>query len=250
MQSVRISVVVAHAAHLLSILGMVTRWRPEVLILTQSDTTLGKQQANVIQAGLHMVGLADRVTYLGIDEVTSYRQALAGNFSFHIEALPRITAWLERVEPEAVFGDAFELTNYQHDVGRLLLDAAVTKHRARGLRLRSYEIPLSVQPSLPCGPLQFGSFLSGPFERFRLTAAEAGLKQRVVDWASTVDSFVGKVAPLFPGLDVEIYREVRLIAIMPCRPLGLRVTMMLAAAKKFRWAVTKKRLPSIITSVR
>lgn len=155
-----------------------------------------------------MIGMQDRVTDLAIEEEASYAHALSGDFSFHTDALPRIFAWIERVRPDAVFGDAFELTNYQHDVGRLLLDGAVARYRARGVHLQNYEFPLSARPAQPGAPLQFGAFVRGPFEQFGLTADEVKLKQRIVQWSAEADPFVAQVAPLFPAVDIEAYRQV------------------------------------------
>jgi hypothetical protein len=208
MEGKRVGVVVSHVAHLLTIAGMVMRWHPHILVLTRSDREPGSAQAEVVRAGLTMLGLQNLVTELQIGEETSYAHALTGNFSFHLEALPRILAWIGQVRPDAVFGDAFELSNYQHDVGRLLLDAAIARRRAQGAHLQNYEIPLSARLARPGAILQFGTFLCGPSEQFRLTANEVELKRRIVDLAVQADPFVAYAAPLFPAIDIETFREI------------------------------------------
>jgi hypothetical protein len=208
METKRVAFVVSHAAHLLTVVGMALRWRPYVLLLTSSATGVGARQGDLIRTGLAKIGLRDRAHGLAIDEAQSYREALAGNFAFHMSATSRILDWIKEVRPEAVFGDAFELTNYQHDVGRLLLDAAIKRSRQEGLDVTNYEFPLCFRPAQDRARLQFGVFPSGHYEQFRLSREEIASKVQIVDWATRLDKFIAYAAPLFPGPEIERYRKV------------------------------------------
>jgi hypothetical protein len=203
-----LAIVTAHAAHLLTVTGLILRSRPHVLLLTQTSVGPGAGQAELVQALLNRVGLAEHVTTLEIDEAESYRRALAGDFSFHLGMMPLIVDWLQRVQPAAVLGDAYEMSNYQHDVGRLMLDLAIKQHNRSRHLVDNYEFPLSSRLDRDGAPLVFGMFLTGRGEEFRLLPEEIAIKRQVVDLAAQHDSFVSHVASLFPGVDVEYYRPV------------------------------------------
>jgi hypothetical protein len=201
MDNRRCAVVVAHAAHLLTVVGMLLRWRPHVLVLNRAGVGPGVEQPRLVREGLALLGLADQATEFGIVETESYPRALVHDFDYFLKIGDRIAAWLDAVEPEVVLGDAFELSNFQHDVGRFLLDRAL-----RGRSVLNFEFPLSYQPS--SGSLLFGTLPAGPFEQLRLSAAEAALKREVVERAAAADPFVANVRAYFPSLETETYREV------------------------------------------
>jgi hypothetical protein len=204
----RIAVVVSHPVHLLTVAGMLLRWRPHLLMVLRAPTGPGAGQADLIRKGLAMAGLNDRATFLDVDEDESYRQALAGNPAMHLELADRLRAWLSQVKPQAVLGDAFEASNFQHDVVRLMLDEAVRRCRAEGLEIGNYEFPLSSREDRPGATLRYGSFPAGDRTEHRLSPAEADLKRTIIDWSKTQDAFVAKVAQFFPSLWVETHRPV------------------------------------------
>jgi hypothetical protein len=203
-----LGIVTSHSAHLLTLAGVILRFRPKVLLLTQTSVGLGADQAKLVHSLLERVGLAQHVTTLSVDEAESYRCALAGDFSFHLRIMPQILDWLRNVRPATVLGDAYEMSNYQHDVGRLMLDWAIKQYNRSGRVLENYEFPLSSQLDLDGAPLVFGKFITGPSEAFRLRPEEIALKAQIVELAARHDAFVSQVAPLFPGVDIEYYRRV------------------------------------------
>jgi len=136
-----LAIATTHAAHLLPVTGLILRYRPQVLLLTQTSVGPGAGQAELVQSLLERVGLAELVTALEIDEAESYRRALAGDFSFHLQMSPQIIDWLQKVRPAAVLGDAYEMSNYQHDVGRLMLDWAIKRYNSLGQVAENYEFP-------------------------------------------------------------------------------------------------------------
>ena len=204
----RLGLVVAHPAHILTVFGMVLRYRPKILLLTHAYAGNGFGQANLIQRCFELCGIEDCTTDLEMDEAESYRRAIAYDFGYHENIIASIRDWLDITRPNSVLGDAFELSNYQHDVGRLLLDHALASFPSSGPPIANYEFPLSVQADGDGQELQYGRFLSGEFEEFTLTEEEFHLKQRAVQLASQLDSFVGQVASVFPSLGKECFRPV------------------------------------------
>jgi hypothetical protein len=205
-----LAIVTSHAAHLLTVTGLVLRFRPQVLLLTQTSVGPAAAQVELVETLLNRVGLGGHVTTADIDEPESYRRALAGDFSYHLRMMPQIVDWLQKVRPAAVLGDAYEMSNYQHDVGRLMLDCAIKRYNRSGHAAENYEFPLSSRLDRDDAPLTFGRFLTGPSEEFRLLPPEIATKRQVVELAARHDAFVSNVAPLFPGVDVEYYRSVPL----------------------------------------
>jgi hypothetical protein len=206
--SKNVAFVVAHPAHLLTVLGLVLKYKPRVLLLTHAFAGLGAGQAELIRTGFRMVGMEDRITDFEIDEAESYRRALAKDFAYHRAIVPRIVDWLESAQADVVFGDAFELSNYQHDVGRVMLDQAIKMLRSKGRSVANYEFPLSVRADRPGAELEFGRFIEGSNEEYALSQMDCVLKRKMVEMAKIGDSFISHVAPQFPGLEVERYRPV------------------------------------------
>ncbi len=204
----RLAVVVSHPAHLLTILGILLRWRPHILMLDEALTGPGAGQTSRIQMGLNMVGLSDRASSFEIDEDESYRRALQQDHAYHIALSDRILAWLGEVNPTHVLGDAFEASNFQHDIGRLMLDDAIDRFRDAGHAVENLEFPLSSALDEPEAPLVYGRFLTGEWCDYRLDEAQIRMKRQAVQWARGQDAFVDHVADEFPSLEIESYRPV------------------------------------------
>lgn len=100
----RAAFVVSHPAHLLTVLGMVLRWRPSILMLVEAPTGPGAGQEDLVREGLELAGLDNQCDALRFDEDESCRRALAGDHGFHLELGARIQDWLEEVNPDVVFG--------------------------------------------------------------------------------------------------------------------------------------------------
>lgn len=196
--NLRTAFVVAHPAHLLTVCGMLIRWRPHVLILNRTSQGPGAGQVELVQRGLQMLGVGDRTTCLDIDEPESYRCALAGDYGFHTRPIPKMVDWLVRVQPDRVLGDAFEMSNFQHDIGCVQLHAALGLYeQAQATNVPHYEFPLSCRESYAGAPLKFGVFVGTPGETFELSAEEIALKRQLVEWAAIHDPFIADVAPKF-----------------------------------------------------
>ena len=200
--------VVSHPAHLLTVAGMVMRWSPSILILTKTDTGAGASQVETIREILEEIGLTDRGTFLGFDEEESYAAALAGDATGQIHWCDGIYEWLAEIRPDVVFGDAFEAYNFQHDIGRLMLDEAIYRMSCEGHVIANYEFPLACQGEASDAELIMGEFVDGSGEMLRLTESEIESKQKIVDDVRKRDSFVDQVALKFPSVAEERYRSV------------------------------------------
>lgn len=199
MDGKRVAVVVAHPAHLLTVAGLLHRYRPEVLALYRTDAA----QNAALRAALPF-----RITTLGASEPESFARAVAGDFAYHAALGDLVFDWLRAARPDVVLGDAYEAYNYHHDVTRLLIDDAVERWRAQGNRIESHEFPLSCRPDAPGAPVRYGEFVTGPFRAVRLDAHEAAVKRELVATVGRVDPFVAHTAPLFARPEVEPYRAV------------------------------------------
>src|SRR5262245_31134809 len=203
----RVAVFVAHPAHLLTVAGLIQRYQPHVLIWTE-PTVDGKAAPAVVRAGLDLLGLTPRTVCLDVSESRSYRWAYEGAVGPFEGLRDRILDWLRDVQPDAVLGDAFELSNFQHDVGRALLDAALRVYRVQEPTVRNYEFPLSCRTAADLDQMRYQAFPQGPHETFCLSEQERRRKEEVLGWAASMSDFIATVAPLFPRIDEEPYRPV------------------------------------------
>ncbi|MAS96975.1 MAG: hypothetical protein CMO55_27605 [Verrucomicrobiales bacterium] len=215
--------VVGHPAHLLTVLGMLIRWRPHILVLTKIDAGAGAVQTDLIREIGSTLHLDDKITFCGFDEEESYQNALSGNFSHHLEWAGKIEGWLKEVRPDQVYGDAFEVYNFHHDLGRLMLDAAVRRRVKDGCQIENFEFPLSSQGVGSDEPVKYGEFTDGSGTPFVLTDEEAKRKSKIGDLARERDPFVKEVAPAFVDISREWYRAIPSDRDYTVPPRGLRL---------------------------
>ncbi|MCI0704137.1 MAG: hypothetical protein L0241_24025 [Planctomycetia bacterium] len=208
MEAKRVAVVVSHPAHLLTVAGMLLRWRPHILMVNRAVAGGGVNQEDVIRSVFEPLRLDERITSFGISESESFKRTLAGDFAFHASTGVQIFDWLLSVRPHIVLGDAYEAYNFHHDLTRMLLDGAINCYRSFRGEIENYEFPLSCRVNQPGAEVQYGVFPFGEFHELHLNARETVLKRRLIAEAGRIDSFVAGVAPLFPATSVETYREV------------------------------------------
>jgi hypothetical protein len=222
MSGERVAMVFAHPGHEIVVAGLMQRHRPHILFLTAADSGGSAGRAELARQGLDLLGLPGRATFLNVSEVQSYAWALNGTAGRYREIGDQILGWLQEVRPAAVFGDAFELYNFHHDLGRALLDGALRRYGERFGLPRNYECPLvcRTDPNLMC--LRFQEFAGGPFEVFRLSEPELSGKRALVDWVRQRHPEAARVAGLFPPLNQEVYRAVPPDRDYSVAPAGLR----------------------------
>ena len=204
MDGERVAVVVSHPAHLLTVAGMLQRWRPHVLLLYRAVVGAGAGQEDAVRAALEPLGVADRLASFAISETESFDRALAGDFGFHADIGTRVGDWLRAARPDTVLGDAYEAYNFHHDVTRLFLDNALRRNRA----VANYEFPLSCRLDEPGAPVRYGAFAFGAARALTLSADERAAKRELIASVGRIDPFVADVARLFANPDVESFREV------------------------------------------
>lgn len=208
MDTTRAAFVFAHPAHEILVAGMLQRFRPAILFLTNSDSGRDRDRETLARAGLERIGLACHATFLSTSEQESYRWALALHHAPYLKLRNQILDWLGRVRPTVLFGDAWEMSNFHHDLGRALLDSAWREYARGSLRSENYELPLVCRTTPDPRELLYQKFPEGGHEEFHLTAAEIAAKQDLIHWIGLQRLEVEQAQHLFPPIEREVYRRV------------------------------------------
>src|SRR6056297_2305266 len=112
MNGQKVAFVFAHpAAHELLVAGMMQRHRADVLFVTQADSG-SPGSSEIARECLEEMEFCRSLTFLEMSEVESYSRAFNGDLGFYTEYRHRIFDWLSRIQPDVIFGDALELTNF------------------------------------------------------------------------------------------------------------------------------------------
>jgi hypothetical protein len=204
--TLRYAMVFSHPAHELPALGLIQHCRPDLLFLTRADSAGEEEREGFARQGLGRLDLLEKVTFFGIPEAEIHRWLLQGDASALLELRARILAWLTLHRPDAVFGDAFELTNVVHDLARATLDSAL---RAYTLThpCRNFELPLACRTAPELWSFHFQEFPGETPHAFLLDESQMRLKKEVADWMGTKFKEAAVGAQVFP-LEREVYREV------------------------------------------
>jgi len=203
-----VAIVVSHPAHLLTVAGLIQRHHPAILASSSADSSDAGNQARIIKAGLMQLGCQTAPSFLDVDEREAYQWAHVGHWAPFLKIRERLLEWIYEVRPDVVLGDAFECSNYMHDVGRLLLDSALHEYRKEQPQVRNFEFPLVCRPTSEPDKLRFQFFPSGELEEFILTESEAARKLEIIEWALPQSEFIRNVAPLFPPIHIEPLRAI------------------------------------------
>lgn len=198
--------VFAHPGHELAVAGLLQRNRPHLLFITRADSAGDVERESLTFQGLEQLGLVDRATFLGVAEADIYRWLLERELGPFLELRGKLLAWLETVRPVTLFGDAFELSNVVHDIGRALLDSAWREYRKRD-ECENFELPLVFRTEPEVWNLRFQQFNHGEFETFQLTEEEVRLKKSLADWAGTQRTEAAMVKSFFQ-IEREVYCKV------------------------------------------
>jgi hypothetical protein len=217
----RCAMVFAHPAHELAALGLIQRLRPQLLFLTRADSAGDEDREELAQQGLRQLGLADATTFFGIAETEVYRWLIEGDRDAVLALRARLIDWLDRTRPDGVFGDAFELTNVVHDLGRAVLDSAL-REWTRTNACRNFELPLACRTAPEIWKFQVQEFPGDTPEVFRLDAAQQRAKKEVADWMGGKLREAAIGAQVFP-LEREVFREVPPDRDYAIPPPGLRL---------------------------
>lgn len=204
----RVAMVFAHpAAHELLMAGLIYRHRANILFVTRGDSgSPGSDQ--LADRGLSSHPRVGSLNFLGMSEKESYQHAFAGNIDFYRRQRDQIVAWLEKIQPDALLGDSLELSNFHHDVTRVLIDSAVAIYRAKGYSIDNYEIAIACR--IQDG---FTNFLTQEFpdgsgtQIYRPNEDEREFKRQLTDCYIKSSLAVREVVRFFVS-DREVYRKV------------------------------------------
>jgi hypothetical protein len=217
----RYAMVFAHPGHELAVAGLLQRYRPHLLFVTRADSGGDVERERLALYGLGQLGLTERARFLSISEPDIYRWLLEGELSPFIELRQNLLAWLEDIRPNKLFGDAFELSNVVHDIGRALLDSAWRDYR-ESFACENLELPLVCRTEPGLWNLRFQQFPYGEFETFQLREEETRLKKSLADWAGTQRTEAAGVKDFF-SIEREIFRRVPFNRDYTTPPEGVRL---------------------------
>lgn len=130
--------VFGHPSHELALFGVLQRYRPRVLVLTDGG---GPEREGFSRTAMEEIGLLQNCTYLGYSEDAFYEALLERDTELFQEVTARIREAVERLRPQQVFCDAIEFYNPVHDVTLPMVRAAVDGLGVEAL----YEVPLVYQ---------------------------------------------------------------------------------------------------------
>jgi len=204
----KLAVVVSHPAHLLTCIGILLRWDPRILIIHAASEGPGARQLERMQDCLAQAGLNQQITSLKIDESVSFWQTIEHKFDAHLEISHHLFEWMTSVSPTHVIGDAYEASNFHHDLTRLMLDDAVKRYRSTDRELENLEFPLFAQLDQPGHPVVYGTFFNDDCLSYDLTDPEIEIKRNIVEQARGDDEFIDLMARHFPSMSKEPYRSV------------------------------------------
>jgi hypothetical protein len=216
----RCATVFAHPGHELIVAGLMQRYRPHLLFLTRADSAGDSDREMLAQHGMEVLDLGDRTTFFGISEPEIFRWLLEEQVAPFLRLREKLLEWLQAVQPSLLFGDAFELSNIVHDIGRVLLDSAWREYRQQH-ECENYELPLASRTEPEPWNLHFQSFPRGSFETINLTDTEAGIKQSIVDWVK-IQRAEAAAAEQYFSVKREVFRAVPPDRDYTVPPEGLR----------------------------
>ena len=217
----RCGMVFAHPGHELAVAGLLQHHRPQLLFLTRADSAGDIERETLALYGLGQLGLTERARFLSISETDIYRWLLEGELDPFIELRQKLVGWLEETKPDRLFGDAFELSNVVHDIGRALLDSAWREYR-KAVTCENFELPLVCRTEPGIWNLRFQEFPRGDFETYHLSEEETRVKKSLDDWAGTQRTEAAMVKGSFL-IEREVFRRVPSDRDYTKPPEGLRL---------------------------
>jgi hypothetical protein len=142
----RAALFIAHPGHELRVHRWVELARPVVLVLTDGSGRTGRSRLAATSEVLARCGARPGPIYGRMTDHELYRALLDGRRELFAGLAEELAETLHREAIGIVAGDAVEGFNPGHDVGRLLLNAAVARLRAGGWPIESREFPLEGTP--------------------------------------------------------------------------------------------------------
>jgi hypothetical protein len=127
--------VFSHPNHELAVFGLVRRWRPHVVFLTDGG---GEDRVADTRRGLSSLALLEQARFLGHSEASFYGALLDRDADFFRRVAGQVRQAIDAVRPAEVYCDAVEFYNPVHDICLPIVRAAL--QGLPGIEL--FEIPL------------------------------------------------------------------------------------------------------------
>lgn len=131
-------VVLSHPNHELAIFGLLQRFRPYFVYLTDGG---GDERVAQTRRGLESIGLLERARFLNHPEKSFYGALLECDSAFYERVACQVRASVEVLQPEQIFCDAIEFYNPVHDMSLPIVKAALLGQAGASL----FEAPLVYQ---------------------------------------------------------------------------------------------------------
>jgi hypothetical protein len=144
----RPALIIAHPGHELVILGWVEANRPLVTVLTDGSGRGGVSRLPSTLKLLREAGAGDGDFVEGMTDQQFYAAMLEGNVALFVDLAVRLGDELAERCPPYVAGDAREGFNPTHDVGEMIVAAAIARARRSGAIMDHYTFRLFA-PHLP-----------------------------------------------------------------------------------------------------
>ena len=141
----RAALVIAHPGHELRVHGWLEQHKPLVFVWTDGSGSGGQSRLASTERVLRAAGARPGEIFGAFRDRELYERILAGDVALFARLIDELAAIFRRERIEIVAGDAVEGFNPGHDVGRLLLNAAV-EAAGGSASLVNYEFTLEAGP--------------------------------------------------------------------------------------------------------
>jgi hypothetical protein len=132
-------VVFSHPNHELAIFGLLQRWRPSLVYLTDGG---GSDRVAETRIGLESIGLLERATFLNHAENLFYRALLDRDVDYLERVSDEVARVIETTRPSRVLCDAVEHYNPVHDLSLPIVLRALRRAGPTTGDTPVFEVPL------------------------------------------------------------------------------------------------------------
>lgn len=188
--------VFGHPGHELALFGVLQRFRPDVVVITDGGSPARVQES---RDGLASIGMLDRAVYLDYPENAFYTALLDADVALFADVAGRLRSVIVNQRPEQIFCDAIEFYNPVHDLTMPLVRSALD-----GWPAEIYDVPLVYQKDEP-GETYDIQRVPAPLAAHRLVhlLTPSELERKVVARDEIYRSLHDQAGPVF----LELSRE-------------------------------------------
>ena len=143
----RAALAIAQPGHELLVHGWLELARPSVFVLADGSGRHGRSRLDSTTKILSQIGAAPSCIYGRLTELAVYAAILNRDFDLFISLAEELSEALVNGRIEYVVGDAAEGQVVEHDVWRLVIDAAILiAQQSRGLRIANFDFVVAGRP--------------------------------------------------------------------------------------------------------